>query len=110
MDPCITTLENGRVKNRWSVTNVPIKHASRDLTDRHDRSRVLHCRRWRWANESDPRSNRRCGWRPKTCRAVPHILSTPGPDEARAGVGHRDADARRLGADRSEAKEERLER
>jgi len=32
------------------------------------------------------------------------------PDEAGAGLGHRDADPRRSGADRSEAKEEGLER
>ena len=25
--------------------------------------RVLHCRRWRWANDGETRASRRCGWR-----------------------------------------------
>src|SRR5262249_39761283 len=31
------------------------------IRDRHDRSRVLHCRRWQWANDDGATSRRRCG-------------------------------------------------
>jgi hypothetical protein len=31
------------------------------IKDRHDRSRVLHCRAWRWANDGGTRSRYRCG-------------------------------------------------
>ena len=44
--------------------------------DRHDRSRVLHCRAWQWANKDVARRRRRCGWPHRTCRGVPRIRST----------------------------------
>src|SRR5687768_3320198 len=57
--------------------------------------RVLRYPRWRSANGSDTRSRTRCGWRPKTHRAARHRGELSGLlDEARPGVGHRDADPR----------------
>ena len=39
------------------------------------RSRVLHYRAWKWANDDVARRKRRCGWPPRTCRGVPRIRS-----------------------------------
>jgi len=39
--------------------------------DRRDRSRILHCHRWRWAKDSTAQNRRQCGSRRRTCRGVP---------------------------------------
>ena len=40
------------------------------IRDRHDRSLVLHCRSWRWANDAAAHGKHRCGFRRATCRAA----------------------------------------
>jgi len=65
-----------RRMNRWSVTNMS-SNTRRLIVqiDRIDRASYTGGR-WRWAHKGGARGRRRCGWRPKTYRAVPHIPST----------------------------------
>src|SRR5262245_29920896 len=71
-----TTLANGRESTEESLVGHNTEHSSSGFTDRHHRSRTA-VDRWRRANKGGTRGRPRCGWRPKTYRAVPHIPIEP---------------------------------
>ena len=57
---------------------LPARGESRAFRDRHDGSRVLHWRAWRWARHVTTGRSSRCGCRRPTCREAGVIRSTSG--------------------------------
>ena len=58
----------GRIALARNITHVAACGESPPGRDRHGLSLVLHWFAWRWARPATTGPNRRCGWRPRTCR------------------------------------------